>query len=45
VTDQENVSQQLLFNGADYAAAAGVPVDAGREPVSVQVTVVYALNG
>ncbi|MGO9559133.1 MAG: SIMPL domain-containing protein [Acidimicrobiales bacterium] len=46
VTDQENAAPQLYYNGGDFAAAsAGVPVDAGRQPISVQVTVVYALNG
>ncbi len=48
VTDSEG--QQTYFpyhgfsvqNGADYAAA--VPLEAGRQPVSVQVTVVFTLD-
>lgn len=45
VTDQENASPQLFYGAGDVAeAAANVPVDAGREPVNVQVTVEYALN-
>jgi uncharacterized protein YggE len=44
VTDQENQVPQWTFaTGAAYDAAA-VPVDAGRQPVSVQVTVVYSLK-
>ncbi|MHB8244271.1 MAG: SIMPL domain-containing protein [Acidimicrobiales bacterium] len=48
VTDQENTNPGV-FQGGGYfnagMAMASVPLQAGRQPVSVQVTVVYALRG
>jgi len=45
VTDQENANQYLTFGDALAPAAAGrVPVQAGQQQISVQVTVVYQLK-
>lgn len=46
ITDQETSSVQPI--GLPYAlnaARAGVPLEAGQQPVTVDVTVVYSLNG
>lgn len=46
VTDQENAGQQVFYSPTAFAAANGtasVPVQAGQQPISVQVTVVYQL--
>jgi len=46
VTDQENSYQSSVIFGADLptAAAGKVPVQAGQQQISVQVTVVYQLK-
>jgi len=45
VTDQENAGQQVFFPVAvaTNAGTASVPVEAGQQQISVQVTVVYQL--
>lgn len=46
ITDQETSSVEPI--GLPYALSAdraGVPLEAGQQPVTVDVTVVYALNG
>ena len=45
VTDQENAGQQVYFPVAvaTNAGTASVPVEAGQQQISVQVTVVYQL--
>lgn len=44
VTDQENAGQQIFFPvAATNAGTASVPVEAGQQQISVQVTVVYQL--
>jgi len=45
VTDQENAGQQIFYGPVNAAAAASsaVPVQAGQQQISVQVTVVYQL--
>ena len=41
----DQVNQQVLpFSAMTTSLRAGVPLEAGTQPVSVQVTVVYALN-
>ena len=46
VTDQQNPSPGFYANqGVAMASAASLPLQAGRQPVSVQVTVVYSLKG
>jgi uncharacterized protein YggE len=45
VTDQENASTGVNYGDALAATSASVPVEAGSQPVNVQVTVVYALKG
>lgn len=46
VTDHENGSSPVMFDGiaAPSAAALSVPIEAGSQPVNVQVTVVYLLR-
>jgi uncharacterized protein len=46
VTDQESgaSSPPLPFAYFDHAATSAVPIEAGRQPVDVQVTVVYTLS-
>ncbi|MGH9297630.1 MAG: SIMPL domain-containing protein [Acidimicrobiales bacterium] len=44
VTDQENSNPGVFANVGGFVDAASVPLQAGRQPVSVQVTVVYALR-
>jgi uncharacterized protein YggE len=46
VTDQENAGQQVYFAPVNVAASSSgtpVPVEAGQQQISVQVTVVYQL--
>lgn len=47
VTDQENAGQQVFYSPVGFAAASAsasaVPVQAGQQQLSVQVTVVYQL--
>ncbi|MHB1989092.1 MAG: SIMPL domain-containing protein [Acidimicrobiales bacterium] len=46
VTDQENSNPGPIYGGAGLAfAATRVPIETGSQPVSVQVSVVYALLG
>jgi hypothetical protein len=48
ITDEETSTSPPVAIGylnALTAAHAGVPLEAGRQPVTVQVTVVYALHG
>jgi uncharacterized protein len=48
ITDQETstyVPQPIGFDQALNAAAAGIPLERGQQPITVQVTVVYTLNG
>ena len=46
ITDVVNEQSQPVFYGADASATrfSGVPLESGTQPVSVQVTVEYALN-
>ena len=47
VTDQENAQQPIVYPFAALRAASAdtsVPIQAGRQPVNVQVTVVYSLS-
>ncbi len=47
ISDQVNQQSEPFtygFAAADTSLRAGVPLEAGTQPVSVQVTVVYALN-
>ena len=44
ITDQENAGQYVYYNAAaPVSSAGGVPVQAGQQQISVQVTVVYQL--
>ena len=44
ITDQENAGQYVYYNAAaPVSSAGGVPVQAGQQQISVQVTVVYEL--
>jgi uncharacterized protein len=44
ITDQENAGQYVYYNlNAAAPVATGVPVQAGQQQISVQVTVVYQL--
>ena len=43
VTDQENAGQQIFYAPVNAAASSPVPVQAGQQQISVQVTVVYQL--
>ncbi len=46
ITDQENAGQYVYYNGkaaAPVATGTAVPVQAGQQQISVQVTVVYQL--
>jgi uncharacterized protein len=48
ITDQETSTaypQPVGYAQALNDAAAGVPIERGQQPITVQVTVVYALNG
>lgn len=47
VTDEENAQPTYYYGGTFAAAAdaANVPLQAGSQPISVQVSVVYALQG
>jgi uncharacterized protein YggE len=47
VTDEENAQPTYYYGGdlAQAASAAAVPLQAGSQPISVQVSVVYALQG
>jgi uncharacterized protein YggE len=48
ITDQETSTTPppiIPYANALSAVHAGVPLEAGQQPVTVQVTVVYALNG
>lgn len=44
VTDQENASPDITYAGFGAANASATPLDAGKQPLSVEVTVVYSLK-
>jgi uncharacterized protein YggE len=48
VTDEENAEPTYNYNGINFGAAASsaaVPLEQGTQPITVQVSVVYALEG